>query len=117
MEYILPNTDIPLNAGWIAAIMVYSAFKDTSSPFIFVYVFGILYVSCRKWVNVFERMNLFFLLMWLICIDLVSDPMACIMGRISVHRPKKRIIDKLIELGLVHDRKQLYKKRGAKSSE
>lgn len=50
------------------------------------------------------------------CCCLVLDPMACIMGRISVCRPKKQLINKLIELGLVHDRRQLYKKRGGKSS-
>lgn len=39
-----------------------------------------------------------------------------ILSHLTVKRPKPRVIDKLVELGLVNDRKELYKKgRGTKS--
>lgn len=44
------------------------------------------------------------------------DVMEEILSGLTVKRPKPRVIDKLMELGLVNDRKELYKKgRGTKS--
>ncbi|XP_017783660.1 PREDICTED: protein timeless homolog, partial [Nicrophorus vespilloides] len=43
------------------------------------------------------------------------DPLNCIMPRLDVHRPKNRIIEKLLVMGLVQDRKELRKKRSNKS--
>ncbi|XP_067015492.2 protein timeless homolog [Anabrus simplex] len=44
------------------------------------------------------------------------DPLGCIMERLTVRRPKSRVIEKLLSLGLVSDRKELHKKRGARKS-
>lgn len=40
-----------------------------------------------------------------------SNPMSFIMEKLDVKRPKKHIVDKILELGLVKDRKELRKKR------
>lgn len=40
-----------------------------------------------------------------------SNPMSFIMEKLNVKRPKKHIIDKIVELGLVGDRKELRKKK------
>ncbi|XP_025415567.1 protein timeless homolog isoform X4 [Sipha flava] len=40
-----------------------------------------------------------------------SDPIRFIMNKLDVKRPKKHIIDKILELGLVGDRKELKKKK------
>lgn len=40
-----------------------------------------------------------------------SDPIHFIMNKLDVKRPKKHIIDKILELGLVKDRKELKKKK------
>lgn len=44
-----------------------------------------------------------------------SDPLGCIMDRLDVHRPKNRIVEKLLVMGLVQDKKELRKKRSRKS--
>lgn len=44
------------------------------------------------------------------------DPIRCIMEKLEVKRPKKHIIDKIVELGLVGDRKELRKKRSKKTA-
>lgn len=41
--------------------------------------------------------------------------MGCIVERLTVSRPKKRVGDKLLELGLIQDKKELRKKRSKKS--
>ncbi|XP_049842526.1 protein timeless homolog [Schistocerca gregaria] len=43
------------------------------------------------------------------------DPLDCILARLDVKRPKNRVKDKIVELGLVADRKELRKKRARKS--
>lgn len=45
----------------------------------------------------------------------VLDPLGNIMSAMTVHRSKQRVIEKLLGLGLVNDRSELYKKRGKKS--
>lgn len=40
-----------------------------------------------------------------------SDPLCLIMDKLIVKRPKKHIIDKILELGLIQDRKELKKKK------
>ncbi|KAJ9574814.1 hypothetical protein L9F63_008013, partial [Diploptera punctata] len=44
----------------------------------------------------------------------LSDPLGCIVDRLTVRRPKQRIADKLLEMGLVQDKKELRKKRVGK---
>ncbi|CAG2251184.1 TIMELESS [Mytilus edulis] len=44
-----------------------------------------------------------------------ADPLGNIMSAMTVHRSKQRVIEKLLGLGLVNDRSELYKKRGKKS--
>ncbi|KAL3279151.1 hypothetical protein HHI36_016665 [Cryptolaemus montrouzieri] len=46
------------------------------------------------------------------------DPMGCIIDRLTVPRPKNRIIEKMLILGLIQDRKEVRKKRvkGARKS-
>ncbi|CAC5364082.1 TIMELESS [Mytilus coruscus] len=44
-----------------------------------------------------------------------ADPVGNIMSAMTVHRSKQRVIEKLLGLGLVNDRSELYKKRGKKS--
>lgn len=43
-----------------------------------------------------------------------SDPLGCIMDRLDVRRPKNRIVEKLLVMGLIQDKKQLRKKRSTK---
>ncbi|XP_069688768.1 protein timeless homolog [Periplaneta americana] len=43
------------------------------------------------------------------------DPLGCIIDRLRVRRPKPRIAEKLLELGMVQDKKELRKKRVRKS--
>ncbi|VEN61781.1 unnamed protein product [Callosobruchus maculatus] len=43
------------------------------------------------------------------------DPMGCIMSRLEVNRPKNRVIEKMLVMGLIQDKKEVRKKR-AKSS-
>jgi hypothetical protein len=45
---------------------------------------------------------------------MLTDPLGCIIDRLKVHRPKHRIIEKLLEMGLIQDRKELWKKRAKK---
>lgn len=40
-----------------------------------------------------------------------NEPMRFIMDKLDVRRPKKHIINKILELGLVSDRKELRKKK------
>lgn len=40
-----------------------------------------------------------------------NDPLRLIMDKLTVKRPKKHIIDKILELGLIQDRKELRKKK------
>lgn len=40
-----------------------------------------------------------------------SDPMSLIMDKLVIKRPKKHLIDKILELGLIRDRKELRKKK------
>ncbi|KAK9703332.1 Timeless PAB domain [Popillia japonica] len=44
-----------------------------------------------------------------------TDPLGCIMERLEVKRPKNRIVEKLLVMGLVQDKKELRKKRAKKS--
>ena len=44
-----------------------------------------------------------------------SDPVANIISAMTVKRSKPKVIEKLLSLGLVNDRKELYKKRSKKS--
>ncbi|MCL4138271.1 UNVERIFIED_CONTAM: hypothetical protein GTU68_039250 [Idotea baltica] len=44
------------------------------------------------------------------------EPLERILDHMSVKRPKKRVVDKILELGLVDDRKALRKKRSSKKS-
>lgn len=46
-----------------------------------------------------------------------NDPIHFIMDKLDVKRPKKHIINKILQLGLVRDRKELRKKRSKKSNE
>jgi hypothetical protein len=48
---------------------------------------------------------------------MLIDPLGCIIDRLKVNRPKRRIIEKLLEMGLIQDRKELYKKRAKKSKD
>jgi hypothetical protein len=41
--------------------------------------------------------------------------LGCIIDRLKIHRPKQRVIEKLLEMGLIQDRKELRKKRVKKS--
>ena len=50
-----------------------------------------------------------------VCILNLTDPLGCIIDRLKVRRPKQRIIEKLLEMGLIQDRKELRKKRVKKS--
>ncbi|KRT83701.1 hypothetical protein AMK59_3626, partial [Oryctes borbonicus] len=43
------------------------------------------------------------------------DPLGCIIDRLEVKRPKNRVVEKLLVMGLVQDKKELRKKRGGKS--
>ena len=43
------------------------------------------------------------------------DPVGEIIGHMTTKRGKAAVIEKILSLGLVDDRKQLYKKRGGKS--
>ncbi|GJQ77730.1 putative tmeless protein [Trypoxylus dichotomus] len=43
------------------------------------------------------------------------DPLGCIMDRLDVKRPKNRIVEKLLVMGLVQDKKELRKKRSGKT--
>ncbi|GLH06684.1 Protein timeless [Gryllus bimaculatus] len=43
------------------------------------------------------------------------DPMSCILDRLTVRRPKSRVVEKLLAMGLVQDKKELRKKRGKKN--
>jgi hypothetical protein len=45
----------------------------------------------------------------------LTDPLGCISDRLKVHRPKQRIVEKLLEMGVIQDRKELRKKRVKKS--
>lgn len=38
------------------------------------------------------------------------------MDRLAVKRPKNRVADKLLEMGLIQDKKELKKKRATKSN-
>lgn len=40
-----------------------------------------------------------------------TDPLGCIMPRLQHKRPKNRIIEKMLVLGLIQDKKELRKKR------
>ncbi|XP_018561954.1 protein timeless homolog [Anoplophora glabripennis] len=40
-----------------------------------------------------------------------TDPLGCIMPRLEISRPKNRIIEKMLVMGLVQDKKELWKKR------
>lgn len=51
----------------------------------------------------------------IVLLTFVSDPLGNIMSAMTVHRSKQRVIEKLLGLGLVNDRSELYKKRGKKS--
>ncbi|KAL3836515.1 hypothetical protein ACJMK2_021941 [Sinanodonta woodiana] len=44
-----------------------------------------------------------------------SDPVGNIASNLSIKRSKAKVIEKVLQLGLVEDRKQLYKKRSRKS--
>ncbi|XP_065210655.1 protein timeless homolog [Planococcus citri] len=44
------------------------------------------------------------------------DVIGCIMERLDIQRPKKRIVDKILELGLVQDRRELRKKKTTTSN-
>ncbi|KAK3595063.1 hypothetical protein CHS0354_043159 [Potamilus streckersoni] len=44
-----------------------------------------------------------------------SDPVGNIVSNMSIKRSKAKVIEKVLQLGLVEDRKQLYKKRSHKS--
>ena len=44
-----------------------------------------------------------------------TDPLGCIIDRLKVRRPKQRVTEKLLEMGLIQDRKELRKKRVKKS--
>jgi hypothetical protein len=57
------------------------------------------------------------MLMACIYISILTDPLGCIVDRLKVHRPKHRIIEKLMEMGLIQDRKELWKKRAKKSKD
>ncbi|PNF20163.1 hypothetical protein B7P43_G00608, partial [Cryptotermes secundus] len=48
---------------------------------------------------------------------IANDPLRCIIDRLRVHRPKHRIVEKLLEMGLIQDRKELWKKRAKKSKD
>ncbi|XP_074037876.1 circadian regulator timeout [Leptinotarsa decemlineata] len=39
------------------------------------------------------------------------DPLGCIMSRLEIVRPKNRVVEKLLVMGLVQDKKELRKKR------
>nr|CAH7723460.1 unnamed protein product [Callosobruchus chinensis] len=39
------------------------------------------------------------------------DPMSCIMSRLEVNRPKNRVIEKMLVMGLIQDKKEVRKKR------
>jgi hypothetical protein len=41
--------------------------------------------------------------------------LGCIIDRLKVRRPKQRITEKLLEMGLIQDRKEVRKKRVKKS--
>lgn len=60
-----------------------------------------------QWLVVYSSQQLCFLL----------DPMNCILGRMSLPRSRKTVIEKLIDVGLVSDKKQLYKKYEKKKKE
>ncbi|VVC29572.1 Hypothetical protein CINCED_3A024542 [Cinara cedri] len=45
-----------------------------------------------------------------------NNPISFIMEKLDVLRPKKLIIDKIVELGLVRDRKELWKKNSKKAN-
>jgi hypothetical protein len=51
------------------------------------------------------------MLMTYVFISILTDPLGCIVDRLTVHRPKHRIVEKLMEMSLIQDRKQLWKKR------
>ncbi|KAF2880546.1 hypothetical protein ILUMI_25626 [Ignelater luminosus] len=43
------------------------------------------------------------------------DPLGCIEARLNIRRPKKKIVGKLLEMGLIQDKKEVRKKRTRKS--
>lgn len=45
-----------------------------------------------------------------------ADPLGCIMPRLEIKRPKNRIVEKMLIMGLIQDRKELWKKRATKSN-
>jgi hypothetical protein len=57
------------------------------------------------------------MLMVYVYILMLTDPLGCIIDRLKVHRPKHRITEKLLEMGLIQDRKKLWKKRAKKSKD
>jgi hypothetical protein len=57
------------------------------------------------------------MLMAYVYFSILTDPLGCIVDRLKVYRPKHRIIEKVIQMGLIQDRKQLWKKRAKKSKD
>jgi hypothetical protein len=45
----------------------------------------------------------------------LTDPLGCIIDRLKVRRPKQRVTEKLLEMGLIQDKTELRKKRVKKS--
>ncbi|CAH1993708.1 unnamed protein product [Acanthoscelides obtectus] len=39
------------------------------------------------------------------------DPMGCIMARLEINRPKNRVVEKMLVMGLIQDKKEVRKKR------
>jgi hypothetical protein len=59
---------------------------------------------------------LYSIILLLSCIlGTLTDPLGCIIDRLKVRRPKQQITEKLLEMGVIQDRKELWKKQVKKS--
>ena len=70
-------------------------------------LYSFIYTECY-FVPIYILMVYVYVLKW-------TDPLGCIIDRLKVRRPKQRVTEKLLEMGLIQDRKEVRKKRVKKS--
>ena len=51
-----------------------------------------------------------------ILLSLIPDPVGEILANMTTKRSKAKVMEKILNLGLVEDRKDLYKRRGSKAA-